>query len=57
MLLRPLARFADRMVFLSVVKVVVLVVLASGVEVVLELRFEDRAVAVGTSERVAPWGT
>ena len=39
------------------VKVVVLVVLASGVKVVLELGFEDGAVAVGSGEGVAPWGT
>ena len=57
MLLRPFTRFADRMVFLAIVKVVVLVVLASGVKVVLELGFEDGAVAVGSGEGVAPWGT
>ena len=53
MLLRPLARFADRVVFIAFVEVVVLVALASGVEVVLELGFENGAVAVGPGEGVA----
>jgi len=57
MLLRPHARFADCMVLLAIVKVVVLVVLASGVKVVLELGFEDGAVAVGPGKGVVPWGT
>ena len=54
MLLRPHARFADCMVLLAIVKVVVL---ASGVKVVLELGFEDGAVAVGPGKGVVPWGT
>jgi len=57
MLLRPLARFADCMVLLAIVKVVVFVVLAFEVKVVLELGFEDGAVAVGPGKGVVPWGT
>jgi len=41
------------MVLLAIVKVVILVVHASGVKVVLELGFEDSAMAVGSGEGCA----